>query len=138
MSGRVFVQFIPETGEGRSMVHSVRLVAAAVFVAGLASSAGAQAPGPETTPTIHARARHHGLKHHVEQPEGRQITVRKSAKARPSYLTLGPAASAGSGGPNYVTSTFDQPSPVEGTFTGYRGRERLQYANPGYPLFKFF
>ncbi len=119
------------------MVHSVRLFAAALFAAALASTAEAQTPGPEATPTIHARARHYGHKHHVEQPEGRQITVHKSANATPSYLTLGPAASTERGGPNYVTSTFDQPSPVEGTFTGYRGRERLQYADPGLPLFRF-
>ncbi len=119
------------------MVRSFLLLAAALMAEALVSSAEAQTPGPGTTPTIHARARHHGAKHHVEQPEGRQITVHKSAKANPSWLTLGPAASATRGGPNYVTSTFNQPSPVEGTFTGYRGRERLQYADPGYPLFKF-
>ena len=44
---------------------------------------------------------------------------------------------SGRTGNNYVTSTFDQPSPIEGTFAGYRGRERLQYADPGLPLFRF-
>ncbi len=128
---------IPATGEGQAMVRSVRLCAAALIGAALVSAAEAQTPGPEATPTIHARARHHGHKHYVEQPEGRQITVHKRANATPSWLTLGPAASTESGGANYVTSTFNQPSPVEGTFTGYRGRERLQYTDPGYPLFKF-
>ncbi len=119
------------------MVRSLLLFAAASMVAALATSAEAQTTGAGATPTIHARARHSGHKHHVEQPEGRQITVHKRANAGSSWLTLGPAASAPHGGPDYVTSTFNQPSPVEGTFTGYRGRERLQYADPGYPLFRF-
>ena len=71
-----------------------------------------------------------------QEPEGRQITVHKSAAATPSWLTLGTDAPVGTGN-NYVTSTFDQPSPIEGTFAGYRGRERLQYAEPGLPLFRF-
>lgn len=56
----------------------------------------------------------------------------------PSWLTLGNGASAGRGN-NYVTSTFDQPSAIEGTFSGYRGRERLtnQYGVPGATLFQF-
>lgn len=119
------------------MFRSVLLLAAALGAAALMSTAEAQTPGPGATPTIHARARHHGQKHFVEQPEGRQITVHKSARAAKSWLTLGPAVTAEHGGPNYVTSTFNQPSPVEGTFMGYRGRERLQYTDPGYPLFRF-
>ena len=69
-------------------------------------------------------------------PEGRQITVHK---AIPSYLTLGPGAAEVGYGNNYVTDTFNQPSPVEGTFAGYRGRERLidQYGVPGAALFRF-
>jgi hypothetical protein len=118
------------------MVRSVLLLTAALMVPALAPSAEADTLGPDTTPTIHARARHYGHKRHVEQPEGRQITVHKSTNAK-SWLTLGPAAAVDSGGPNYVTSTFDQPSPIEGTFTGYRGRAGLQYSTPGYPLFRF-
>jgi len=128
--------------EAGVMVRSVRLLGTALIGAALASPAGAQtAPAPSAaaqTPTIHARARHHVRKHHVEQPEGRQITVRKNTNATPSWLTLGADAPVGSDN-GYVTSTFDQPSPVEGTFSGYRGRERLvpQYGVPGAPLFKF-
>ena len=82
---------------------------------------------------VHARA-----KHRVAMPkeEGRQITVRN---ATPSWLTLGPGARAGSGH-DYMTETLDQPSAVEGTFAGYRGRERLdssRFSGPGLPLFKF-
>ena len=59
-------------------------------------------------------------------------------KGTPSWLTLGGGASVRHGN-NYVTETFDQPSPVEGTFSGYRGRERLtnRYSVPGAPLFQF-
>ncbi len=59
-------------------------------------------------------------------------------KATPSWLTLGPDASVGAGN-NYVTDTFDQPSAVQGTFSGYRGRERVikGYGVPGATLFQF-
>ncbi len=111
------------------MVRSVQIFSAALIAVALA----APAADAETTqtPTIHARAKHHAKK----DPEGRQITVHK---ATPSWLTLGTGASAGAGA-NYVTETFDQPSPIEGTFSGYRGRERLinQYGVPGAPLFRF-
>ena len=84
--------------------------------------------------THHARAKRH---HTVEmtKEEGRQITVNRNT---PSWLTLGSGSSVGYGN-NYVTNTFDQPSTVEGTFSGYRGRERLinQYGVPGVPLFRF-
>ncbi|MBV9289323.1 MAG: hypothetical protein JO288_16160, partial [Hyphomicrobiales bacterium] len=52
--------------------------------------------------------------------------------------TLGGGAEVGHDN-SYVTSTFDQPSPVEGTFAGYRGRERVidQFGVPGVPLFRF-
>ena len=125
------------------MAGSVRWFGAALIAAALMSPADAQtaaAPGVGTqTPTLHARARHHHRRHAVRrEPEGRQITVHKSANAPPSWLTLGNDAPVGTGN-NYVTSTFDQPSAVEGTFSGYRGRERLvpQYGVPGVPLFRF-
>jgi hypothetical protein len=41
----------------------------------------------------------------------------------------------------YVYDTFNQAPPIEGTFTGLRGRERIQdqFANPGpgLTLFRF-
>jgi hypothetical protein len=120
------------------MDRSVRCFGAALIVAALVSSAQAQtAPAPASTPTLHARAKHH-QRRHVEQPEGRQITVHKNPNARPSWLMLGTDVPVGTGN-NYVTSTFDQPTPIEGTFAGYRGRERLipQYGVPGAPLFRF-
>ncbi len=135
------------------MVRSVRWFGAALIAAALVSSADAQttpAPDAQTrtqtqsqTPTLHARAKHHARKHHVaaQEPEGRQITVHKRASIAPmtpSSLTLGTQAPVGTG-TNYVTSTFDQPSPIEGTFSGFRGRERLnsQWGVPGTPLFQF-
>ncbi len=116
------------------MMRSVGVIGAALLALALASPpAEAQTPTAKQS-AIHARARHH---HRVDKPkhEGRQITVQKGT---PSWLTLGNGASVGSGN-NYVTSTFNQPSPIEGTFSGYRGRERLvdQYAVPGAPLFRF-
>jgi len=120
------------------MACSVRLLGAALFAVALVSSAEAQTTQETHTPTLHARAKHHVHRRHVEQPEGRQITVHKSGNATPSWLTLGADAPVGSGN-NYVTSTFDQPSPMQGTFSGYRGRERLidRYGVPGVPLFQF-
>ena len=117
------------------MAGSVRWFAAALIVASLASAAEAQTTPGTQTPTLHARAKHHARRRHVEKPEGRQITVQKST---PSWLTLGDDARVGAGN-NYVTSTFDQPSAVQGTAAGYRGRERLipQYSVPGAPLFSF-
>jgi hypothetical protein len=124
------------------MVRSVRWFGVALIAAALASAADAQTPaaaGAET-PMLHARAHHHAHRRHVarQEPEGRQITVHKSASATPSWLTLGTDAPVGTGN-NYVTSTFDQPSTVEGTFSGFRGRERLVpgYGVPGAPLFRF-
>ncbi len=119
------------------MVRSVRGFGAALIALALVSAADAQTPMTvdSATPTLHARARHH--KHHVRQaPEGRQITIHKSGNPTPSWLTLGTEAPVGTGN-NYVLDTFDQPTPIEGTFAGYRGRERLQYAEPGLPLFRF-
>jgi hypothetical protein len=47
----------------------------------------------------------------------------------------------GSVGNGYVYDTFAQPTPVEGTFMGMRGRERitdpLGNAGPGLTLFRF-
>ena len=112
------------------MVRSVQILCAALIAVGLATPSALA----ETmqTPTIHARAKHHAKK---KEPEGRQIMVRKST---PSWLTLGPDANVGAGN-DYVNNTFNQPSPITGTFSGYRGRERLtnQYGVSGWPLFKF-
>jgi hypothetical protein len=118
------------------MAGSVRMFGAALFTVALVSSAAAQTSAQ--TPTLHARASHHVHKHRVDEPEGRQITVHKTPNATPSWLTLGSEAPVGSGN-DYVTSTFDPPSPVEGTFSGYRGRERLvpRFGVPGAPLFRF-
>jgi hypothetical protein len=117
------------------MMRSIQFLGAALLAfASPAAEAQTQAAKPSA---IHARATH---RHRVEKPneEGRQITVHKGT---PSWLTLGSGATVGYGnnGNNYVTNTFDQPSPVEGTFSGYRGRERLinQYGVPGTPLFQF-
>jgi hypothetical protein len=70
-------------------------------------------------------------------PAGRQITVHP----RPSYLTAGTQVPVGSVGNGYVYDTFNQPTPIEGTFMGMRGRERLSdpfsNAAPAWVLFKF-
>ena len=122
------------------MSRSAWSLGAALLAVVFWSSADAQTAAPGATPTLHARAHPH--KHVKAEPEGRQITVHKSAKAAqqptPSWLTLGTGASVGTGN-NYVTSTFDQPSPIEGTMQGWRGRERViqQYGVPGTPLFTF-
>ena len=122
------------------MVRSARWFGAALIASALVSSAGAETtPAPQTqTPTLHARAKQHVRKHHVEKPEGRQVTVHKGGNTTPSWLTLGTDAAVGAGN-NYVTGAFDQPSAVEGTFSGYRGRERLinRYGAPGATLFQF-
>ncbi len=113
------------------MVRSVQIFSAALIAVALAAPA-AKAETSQT-PTIYARAKHHAKK---TEPEGRQITVRKST---PSWLTLGSDAGVGAGN-NYVTGTFNQPSPVEGTFSGYRGRERLdanRFNGAAVPLFRF-
>ncbi len=116
------------------MASSVQLIGVAMIA--LASPAADAQTETQATKasTAHAWARH---RHHAEAPkeEGRQITVQKGA---PSWLTLRPDASVGSGS-SYVLETFDQPSPAQGTFMGYRGRERVvnQYDVPGAPLFRF-
>jgi len=84
--------------------------------------------------TVQHRAKHGKAATHNEKT-GRTITVHNQT---PSWLTLGPNARA-QGSNSYATDTFNQPSPVQGTFTGYRGRERLidQYGVPSAPLFRF-
>ena len=137
------------------MVRFVRLLAAGGFAAALASASAASAqgvplqegpmetgplqagPSPATAPKQKARktALQKRAKHPA--PAGRQITVH----ARPSYLTAGTQVPVGSVGNGYVYDTFNQATPIEGTFSGMRGRERLtdQFGNaaPGLTLFKF-
>lgn len=132
------------------MVRSIRLLAAAALAAGLAATTPAQAQtGPQDEGAVQttgplgatpqkAKPRQTALKKRARQakqatPSGRQITVH----ARPSYLTLGTQAPVGSVGNGYVYSTFSQPTPIEGTFVGMRGRERLTEPEPGLTLFRF-
>jgi hypothetical protein len=134
------------------MVRSIRLLAATALAVGLAAAipaahaqtqdAGAvQTTGPLGATPQKAKPRQTALKKRAKQakqaPAGRQITVH----ARPSYLTLGTQAPVGTVGNGYVYSTFNQPTPIEGTFMGMRGRERitdpLGNASPGLTLFRF-
>jgi hypothetical protein len=134
------------------MVRSIRLLAAAALAAGLAAATPAahaqsgplgegavQTTGPLGTTPQKAKPRQTALKKRAKPPApaGRQITVH----ARPSYLTLGTQAPVGTVGNGYVYSTFNQPTPIEGTFQGMRGRERitdpLGNAAPGLTLFRF-
>ena len=138
------------------MVRFVRLLAAAALVAGLAgvSAANAQSgpleegpletgplqTGPSPATPQRAKMRQTALKKRAAKkpvPAGRDITVH----ARPSYLTAGTQAPVGTVGNGYVYDTFNQPTPIEGTFSGMRGRERLtdQFGNaaPGLTLFRF-
>ena len=139
------------------MVRFVRLLAAVALAAALASAANAQGvpmqegpmetgplqsgPSPPAKPaTPHRRSRaRRAQKRAAKNPEpaGRQITVH----ARPSYLTAGTAVPVGSVGNGYALDTFNQATPIEGTFSGMRGRERLtdQFGNPGpgLTLFRF-
>jgi hypothetical protein len=95
--------------------------------------------GPSPAAPQKAKPRQTALKRRAKHPEpaGRQITVH----ARPSYLTAGTQVPVGSVGNGYVYDTFNQATPIEGTFSGMRGRERLtdQFGNaaPGLTLFKF-
>ncbi len=136
------------------MVRFVRLVAAAALAVALASSSAATAQGvpleegpletgplqtgPSPAAPQKAKPRQTALKKRAkhQEPAGRQITVHP----RPSYLTAGTAVPVGSYN-GYVYDTFNQPTPIEGTFSGMRGRERLtdQFGNaaPGLTLFKF-
>ena len=134
------------------MVRSIRLLAVAALAAGLAAATPAaqaqlgpqgegavQTTGPLGAPPQKAKPRQTALKKRAAKPAptGRQITVH----ARPSYLTLGTQVPVGTVGNGYVYSTFNQPTPIEGTFQGMRGRERLtdQFGNaaPGLTLFRF-
>src|SRR5580693_5795748 len=133
------------------MVRSIRLLAAAL-AAGLAAASPAanaqtgpleegavQTTGPLGSPPQKAKPRQTALKKRAKPPApaGRQITVH----ARPSYLTAGTQVPVGSTGNGYVYGTFNQPTPIEGTFTGLHGRERIedQFGNPGpgLTLFRF-
>jgi hypothetical protein len=133
------------------MVRSIRLLAAAL-AAGLAAASPAanaqtapleegavQTTGPLQPPPQKAKPRQTALKKRAKPPApaGRQITVH----ARPSYLTAGTQVPVGSTGNGYVYGTFNQPTPIEGTFMGMRGRERLSdpfsNAAPGLTLFRF-
>jgi hypothetical protein len=118
-----------QVGTTRRLAHIVMM---AQLVLGVGSSFAKAQSQPPRQPAIYSRTNH---RHKVARQEGRQITVHE---ATPSWLTLGTDASSGHRG-NYATSTFDAPSPVEGTFSGYRGRERVidQYGVPGVPLFRF-
>jgi hypothetical protein len=130
------------------MVRFVRLFAAAALAAGVAAAIPAanaqtedavQTTGPLGAQPHKAKPRQTALKRRAKRPapEGRQITVH----ARPSWLTAGTQVPVGSVGNGYVYDTFAQPTPVEGTFMGMRGRERitdpLGNAGPGLTLFRF-
>jgi hypothetical protein len=134
------------------MVRFVRLLAATALAAGLTTAtpaANAQIPlelGPLDTGPLQSSPQHQKAKPRQTAlqkrakrpaPAGRQITVH----AQPSYLTAGTQVPVGSVGNGYVYDTFNQPTPIEGTFTGMRGRERLidQFGNaaPAWTLFKF-
>jgi hypothetical protein len=130
------------------MVRFVRLFAAAALAAGVAAATPAanaqtegavQTTGPLGAQPQKAKPRQTALKRRAKRPapEGRQITVH----ARPSWLTAGTQVPVGTVGNGYVYSTFAQPTPIEGTFMGMRGRERitdpLGNAAPGLTLFRF-
>jgi hypothetical protein len=136
------------------MVRFVRLLAAAALAAGLATMAPAahaqtgpleegavQTTGPLQPTPRKAKPRRTALQKRAKHPAqaGRDITVH--ARRTPSYLTAGTQVPVGTVGNGYVYDTFAQPTPVEGTFTGMRGRERItdQFGNaaPGWTLFKF-
>jgi hypothetical protein len=130
------------------MIRFVRLFAAAALAAGVATAplaanaqtdGAVQTTGPLGAPPQKAKSRQTALKKRAKRPvpEGRQITVH----ARPSWLTAGTQAPVGSVGNGYVYDTFNQPAPIEGTFMGMRGRERitdpLGNTGPGLTLFRF-
>ena len=136
--------------KGEIMIRAVRLLAAAALAAGLAVASppanaqgvgAVQTTGPLGAPPQKAKARQTALRKRAAKrpptPAGRQITVH----ARPSYLTAGTQVPVGSTGNGYVYDTFNQPSPIQGTFMGMRGQERLTdrfgNAGPGLTLFRF-
>ena len=130
------------------MVRFVRLFAAAALAAGVATAplaakaqteGAVQTTGPLGAQPQKAKPRQTALKKRAKRPapEGRQITVH----ARPSWLTAGTQVPVGTVGNGYVYGTFNQPTPIEGTFMGMRGQERLTdrfgNAGPGLTLFRF-
>jgi hypothetical protein len=129
------------------MVRFGRLLGAAVLVAGLAATSppanaqtsAVQTTGPLGAPPQKAKPRQTAVKMRAKRPvpEGRQITVH----ARPSWLTAGTQVPVGTVGNGYVYDTFNQPTPISGTFMGMRGQERLidrfGNAGPGLTLFRF-
>jgi hypothetical protein len=137
------VRLIERCVEGKSeiMIRSVRLLAAAALAAAFTSAASAQTTGPldPAPPVQAAKSKQTALKKRAKHPvpAGRQITVH----ARPSYLTAGTQVPVGSTGNGYVYDTFNQATPIQGTFMGMRGQERLTdrfgNAGPGLTLFRF-
>jgi hypothetical protein len=133
------------------MVRFVRLLAVAALAASPAlvtpaakaqtglEEGAVQTTGPLGATPQKAKSRQTALKKRAQHPApaGRQITVH----ARPSYLTAGTQVPVGTVGNGYVYGTFNQPTPIEGTFMGMRGRERvmdpLGNAAPGLTLFRF-
>ncbi len=115
-------------------------VALATPAAHAQTTGALQTTGPLQTTGSFQRSAHRTTlqkraKRTPQAPAGRQITVHP----RPSYLTLGTGATVGQYN-GYVLDTFSQPTPIEGTFTGMRGRERLagnRFDGPGIPLFRF-
>jgi hypothetical protein len=135
------------------MVRFVRLFAAAALAAGVVAAIPAanaqtgpleegavQTTGPLGPQPQKAKPRQTALKKRAKrpEPEGRQITVHAR---RPSWLTAGTQVPVGTVGNGYVYDTFNQPAPIEGTFMGMRGRERitdpLGNTGPGLTLFRF-
>jgi hypothetical protein len=100
---------------------------------------GPLATGPSQKAPKKAKPRRTAMEKRAKHPApaGRQITVH----ARPSYLTAGTQVPVGTVGNGYVYGTFNQPTPIEGTFMGMRGRERLtdplSNAAPAWTLFRF-
>jgi hypothetical protein len=116
------------------MVRSI-LVGATSLALLLATAAAASA---QTTTTQSKHPDYHHTKHRKpkEVAEGRQITVHK---ATPSWLTLGGVASpAETSTNNYVLDTFDQPTPIQGTFM--QGRTTVldnRFDGAAVPLLRF-
>ena len=121
------------------MVRFIRALAAGALATSLAAppAAYAQTSGPLEPANRHEKTLKKRAKHPA--PAGRDITVH--ARRTPSYLTAGTQVPVGTVGNGYVYDTFAQPTPIEGTFAGMRGRERItdQFGNaaPGWTPFKF-
>jgi len=101
---------------------------------GAAALAAVLAVGGARAETVQPHSKHGKAGKH-STPIGRDVTVHNQT---PSWLTLGPDARSRPGN-SYATETFDQPSPVQGTFTGMRGREQLidRFGGGGATLFSF-